>query len=186
MNHSQVIFGASFPARDQAAEVLQPGEEPLHAPTTARPSQAAAILRGFPATIVPMGSDQLCVVVRAQTAGQFRAVIGLVADQSLGRRREETLLEGSFDEPALMRSSAGHVHGERKTMAVCDRHDVAAFSAAIIAHSRAPFLALLKLPSMNASDRSSLPRSRKSSATCCRMRRSWPLRCHCWKRRWQV
>ena len=34
MNHSQVIFGATFPARDQAAEVLQPGEEPLHAPTT--------------------------------------------------------------------------------------------------------------------------------------------------------
>ena len=186
MNHGQIIFGASFPASDQPAEVLQPGEEPLHAPTSARPSQAAAILRGFPAAIVPMGSDQLCAVVRTQAARQRRAVIGFVADQALGRRREETLLEGGFDEPALMRSSAGHVHGERKTMAVCDRHDVAAFSAAIIAHSRAPFLALLKLPSMNASDRSSLPRSRKSSATFCSMRWSWPLRCHCWNRRWQV
>jgi hypothetical protein len=27
-----------------------------------------------------------------------------------------------------MRRSAGHVHGERKTMAVCDCHDFAAFA----------------------------------------------------------
>ena len=179
MNHGQVIFGSTFPADDQAAEVLQPSKEPLHAPTSARASQAAAVLRRLPATIVPMGSDQLRAVVRAQPACQWRAIIGLVADQALGRRGEEALLERGFDEPDLMRSSAGHVHGERKTMAVCNRHDVAAFSAAIVAHSRAPFLALLKLPSMKASDRSSLPRSRKSSASFCRMRRSWPVRCHC-------
>jgi len=169
MNHGQVIFRVTFPARDQAAKVLQPGKQPLDAPAATHAPQAAAILRGLAAAVVSMGSDQLHAVVRAQAAGQLRAVVGLVTDQSLRGRREETLLEGGFDEPALMRTSAGHVHGERKTMAVCDRHDVAAFSAAIIAHSRAPFLALLKLPSMNASDRSSLPRSRKSSASFCKI-----------------
>ncbi len=179
MNHGQIVFGATFPSRHQAAEVLQPGEEPLHSPASPRASQAAAILGGLAAAIVPVRRDQLRAVVRAQPTGQRRAVIGFVADQSLGRRREETLLESGFDEPAFMRSSAGHVHGERKTMAVCDGHDVAAFSAAIIAHSRAPFLTLLKLPSMKASDRSSLPRSRKSSASFCGRRRSWPVRCHC-------
>src|SRR5271166_883810 len=179
MNHGQVVFGASFPARDQATEVLQPGKEPLDSPSSACAPQTAAILGRLAAAIVPMGSDQLHAVVRAQPPCQRRAVIGLVADQSLGWRREEALLECGFDEPDLMRSSAGHVHGERKTMAVCDRHDVAAFSAAIVAHSRAPFLALLKLPSMNASERSNLPRSRKSSASFCRMRWSWPVRCHC-------
>ena len=169
MNHGQVIFRVTFPARDQAAKVLQPGEEPFDAPASARATQAAAVLRGLAAAIVSMRSDQLHAVVRAQAAGQFRAVVGLVADQSLRGRREETLPERGFDESDLMRSSAVHVHGERKTMAVCDRHDVAAFTAAIVAHSRAPFLALLKLPSMNASDRSSLPRSRKSSASFCKI-----------------
>jgi hypothetical protein len=82
-----------------------------------------------------------------------------------------------------MRRSAGHVHGERKTMAVADRHDFAAFAAASRADSRAPFFAELKLASMNDSLKSSFPRSRKSSASLCSNRVSNPERCHCWKRR---
>ena len=186
MNHGQIIFGVAFPAGDQAAGTLQPGKQSFDHPAPLGPPQTAAVLRCFPATVVSMRSDQLQSVMRAQPSRQGRAVIGLVTDQPLGRGGEEALLERGFDEADFMRSSAGHVHGERKTMAVCDRHDVAAFSAAIIAHSRAPFLALLKLPSMNASVRSIFPRSRKSSASLRRTRTSWPLRCHCWKRRWQV
>src|SRR3990167_7194299 len=48
---------------------------------------------------------------------------------------------------------------------VDDRHDFTAFSSASRADSRAPFFALLKLASMKVSDRSILPRSRKSSAS---------------------
>jgi hypothetical protein len=82
-----------------------------------------------------------------------------------------------------MRRSAGHVHGERKTMAVADRHDFAAFAAASRSDSRAPFFAELKLASMKDSLKSSFPRSRKSSASFCSSRVSNPDRCHCWKRR---
>jgi hypothetical protein len=82
-----------------------------------------------------------------------------------------------------MRRSAGHVHGERKTMAVCDCHDFAAFAAFCRADTRAPFFAPLKLASMKDSLRSSFPRSRKSSASFCSKRVSSPLRCQCWKRR---
>ena len=52
-------------------------------------------------------------------------------------------------------------------MAVADRHDFAAFAASSRTDSRAPFFAELKLASMNDSLRSSLPRSRKSSASFC-------------------
>jgi hypothetical protein len=38
-----------------------------------------------------------------------------------------------------MRRSAGDAAGDRKTMAVCDRHDFTAFSAASRADSSAPF-----------------------------------------------
>ncbi len=66
-----------------------------------------------------------------------------------------------------MRRSAGHAAGDRKTMAVCDRHDFAAFAAASRADSSAPFFAELKLASMKVSDKSILPRARRSSASVC-------------------
>jgi hypothetical protein len=78
-----------------------------------------------------------------------------------------------------MRRSTGHVQGERKTMAVADRHDFAAFTAASRADGGAPFFAELKLASTKASLKSSLPRSRKSSANFCNNRRSRPERCQC-------
>src|SRR3989475_2678433 len=56
----------------------------------------------------------------------------------------------------FMRRSAGDVAGDRKTMAVCDRHDFTAFTSASRADSSAPFFAELKLASMKVSDKSSL------------------------------
>jgi hypothetical protein len=67
------------------------------------------------------------------------AVVGPVADHSFWLGSRETLRDGSFDEFCFMRRSAGHVAGDRKTMAVCDRHDFAAFAAASWADSSAPF-----------------------------------------------
>jgi hypothetical protein len=79
----------------------------------------------------------------------------------------------------LIRRSAGHVHGERKTMAVADRHDFAPFTTAGRANGSAPFLAPAKVASTKASVRSILPRSRRSSASRWSSRSSRPLRCHC-------
>jgi transposase len=79
----------------------------------------------------------------------------------------------------LERRGAGDAAGDRKTMAVCDRHDFTSFSAASRADSRAPFFAELKLASMKVSDRSSLPRTRRSSASVCNNRVRVPSRCHC-------
>jgi hypothetical protein len=71
------------------------------------------------------------------------------------------------------------VHGERKTMAVADRHDLAPLTTASRTDGSAPFFAELKLASMKASVRSSLPRSRRSSANRRSKRRSSPVRCQC-------
>ena len=106
-------------------------------------------------------------------------VVGSIADQSLRLGSREALFDGGFDELGFMRRSAGDAAGERKTMAVCDRHDFAAFSPASRADSSAPFFAELKLASMNVSERSSLPRARRSSASACNSRVRVPSRCHC-------
>ena len=110
-------------------------------------------------------------------------VVGPVADHFRRNFREEALLERGFDELRFMRRSAGDADGERKTMAVDDRHDFTAFASASRADSRAPFGALEKLASRKVSDRSILPRSRKSSASFVSRRVKVLSRRHCWKRR---
>jgi len=179
LHHPEEIFWVIFPANDDATKIMKPSEQPLDLPTTVISAQHASVLCGFAAArgIVwghqphPEAFQDLCI--------QRVAVVGAVADQAFGSRAQEASLKGGSDELCFMRRSAGHVHGERKTMAVADRHDFAAFAAASRADSRAPFFAELKLASMNDSLKSSFPRSRKSSASFCSSWVSSPERCHC-------
>ena len=55
----------------------------------------------------------------------------------------EPPFDGLFDEFRFMRRSAGNATGDRKTMAVRDRHDFTAFSSASQADSSTPFFAEL-------------------------------------------
>lgn len=183
LHHPEEILWVVFPANDDTAKIMKPSEQALDFPTPAVAAQHATVLRGFPAAQRMMRSHQLYPEALLNLRIQRVAVVGAVADQSLGSFGKEAALDGSFNEFCFMRRSAGHVHGERKTMAVADRHDFAAFAAASRADSRAPFFAELKLASMNDSLKSSFPRSRKSSASFCSKRVSNPERCHCWKRR---
>ena len=172
-----------FPANDHATKIMKPGEQALNFPAATVATQHTAILGDFPAACGMVRRNQLDAEAFANLRIQRIAVVGAVANQAFGSFRKEAPLEGGFDEFCFMRRSAGHVHGERKTMAVADRHDFAAFAAASRADSRAPFFAELKVASMNDSLRSNFPRSRRSSANFCSSRVSNPDRCHCWKRR---
>ncbi len=168
-----------LPTRDQSTEVVKPGKQTLDFPAAAIAPQFAAVLRGFSRTVAVVGRDQMNAVFFSQLPVERIAVIGSVADHSFGLGFGEALLDGGFDEFRFMRRSAGDAAGDRKTMAVCDRHDFTAFSAASRADSSAPFFAELKLASMNVSDKSSLPRARRSSASACNSRVKVPSRCHC-------
>ena len=163
MDQPEEIVRVSLPPCDDAAEVMKPSEQAFDLPTTTPASKRSTILCAR-AAIRPMGSNQLNVVVGGEMVVQPVAVVGFVADQSGGELFEEPGREGGVDERDFMRRSAGHVDGERKTMAVANRHDFAALTASSRADRGAPFFAELKLASMNASLRSSLPRSRRSSA----------------------
>src|SRR5712692_2834853 len=168
-----------FPAADESAEVVEPGEKALDFPAAAVTAQFTAVLGALPAAIVLVGRDEPNAVFLPQALVQRVAVVGAVADHAFWFGSGETLLDGGFDELRFMRRSAGDAAGDRKTMAVCDRHECTAFSAASRADSSAPFFAELKLASMKVSDRSSLPRARRSSANACNSRVSVPSRCHC-------
>src|SRR5713226_820373 len=186
LDHAEEVGLVIFPAGDQAAEIVEPSEEAFDLPAAAVPPQFPTILCILPAAITLVRSDEMDAMLTPQLAVERIAVVGQVADHSFRLGPGETLLDGRFDEFRFMRRSAGDAAGDRKTMAVCDRHDFTAFSAASRADSSAPFFAELKLASMNVSDRSSLPRARRSSASACNRCVKVPSRCHCWKRRWQV
>src|SRR5712691_8531181 len=148
LKHAEEVSFVIFPAADESAEVVEPGEKALDFPAAAVTAQFTAVLGALPAAIVLVGRDEPDAVFLQQALVQRIAVVGAVADHSFWHGSRETLRDGRFNEARFMRRSAGHATGDRKTMAVCDRHDFAAFAAASWADSRAPFFAELKLASM--------------------------------------
>src|SRR5437879_5718094 len=185
LEHPEEVGFVELPASYEPTEVMQPSEKAFDFPATTVTAQLATVLGQIQA-VGAVGRDHANAVLAPQLAVQGVAVVGRIADHSFRPSTGETVLEGAFDEFRFMRRSAGKVAGDRKTMAVCDRHDFTAFTSASRADSSAPFFAELKLASMKVSDKSSLPRARRSSARACKSRVRVPSRCHCWKRRWQV
>src|SRR5271170_6703639 len=179
LHHPEESFWMVLPARDDTTIIMEPSKQTLDFPATTVAAQHAAILGDGFAAVPAVRRDQFHAQMFAHPLIQRIAVIGFVADQSLRCFAQESSLERGFDESGFIRRSADHVHGDRKTMAVCDCHDFAAFAAFCRADTRAPFFAELKLASMKASLRSSFPRSRKSPANVCSRLVSSPERCHC-------
>ncbi|HEY2408828.1 MAG TPA: hypothetical protein VGI10_22640 [Polyangiaceae bacterium] len=87
------------------------------------------------------------------------AVVGAVTDQAFGEWPQESASESFQDEFRFMPLTTRNPNGERKTIAVCHRHDLGRFAASSFANKSTPFFAPAWLPSMYASLRSSLPRA---------------------------
>ena len=155
LHHPEEIFWVVLPASDDAAIIMEPSNQTLDFPATSVAAQRAAVLGYGFAAVPAVRRDQFHAEKFADPLIQRIAVVGFVADQSLRNFTQESPLQRGFDKSGFMRRSADHVHGDRKTMAVCDCHDFAAFAAFCRADTRAPFFAELKLASMKASLKSS-------------------------------
>ena len=184
LHHPEEIFWVVLPASDDATIIMEPSKKTLDFPAATVAAQRATILRDGFAAVPAVRRDQFHAQMFADPLIQRIAVVGFVADQSLRCFAQESSLERGFDKSGFIRRSADHVQGDRKTTAASAIAMILLPLAAFCrANTRAPFFAELKLASMKASRRSSLPRSRKSSADFCSRRVSSPERCHCWKRR---
>lgn len=184
VDETEEVLDVVFPSRDEAAEVVHPREETLHLPALAVAAQLASILT--PASIAPVGRNHLDVVFLAERAVERVRVVGFVADEPGGEFVEKASGKNFFNKLALGRRSALDRYGERKTVISGDSDDLRALAAAGGADSEAPFLALAKVASTNASSRFSFPRWCRCRASRCSASSSFPLRTHCWNRRWQV
>src|SRR5262245_43170847 len=71
-------------SHDQAAEVAQPGERPLHLPAPLITLELAAVLKLDPCAVASVRADQVDIPFEQQPLPKPVAVIRLVADQSPG------------------------------------------------------------------------------------------------------
>ena len=186
LNHAEKITAMTFPTHQQAPEVLQPGEQPLDFPPAFVTPEFSSVLAVRSGAIATMRCDQLDAVLLGQKIIQRVAVISPIRNQAFRLRGHEAVLDRSRDQLLLMRRSACNPQGDRKTMAVCDCHELAPFADERSTNAIAPFFAPMKEASINVSSRPSCPRANKSSAKRQRMPYSTPERCQRWKRRWQV
>jgi len=165
--------------------MMKPGKQSFDPPTAAVAAQRAAILCGHPA-LAAMRCDHLDAIALGQITIQTITVVSLVADQARREGVEEAVSEDAFDELAFVRRSAFDTNGERKTVIIGESDDLGPFAAFCGPDREAPFFAPGKEASIKASSRSSFPRACSSSASTRKIRSSFPVRTHCWKRRWQV
>jgi hypothetical protein len=184
MDHSKEVLDVVLPSVHESAEVVHPGEEPLHFPAPLVASQGPSVLC-FGA-VAAIGCDHLDAVLVFQSSVESVGVVGLVADQSRWEFVEEAASKDFFDKLALCRRSALDRYGEWKTVISGDSDDLRTLAATGGADGKAPFLALAKVASTNASSRFSLPCSCNSRASSRSASTSLPSRIHCWNRRWQV
>jgi hypothetical protein len=175
-----------FVANNQSPEVLKPSEEALDIPSPLQPTQRTTILSDSLLSVGAMRSNQLDCMRFVEFFVEAVTVVSLVADEVFGASWSPGLLKSLLHQRHFVRRSAGHVDGERKTAAVCNCHDLAAFSPLGLPDLEPPFLAPAKEPSIKASAGLIAPRSSKSSANARRIASKTPARVHSWNLRWQV
>ena len=148
-----------LPAGRDPAVTEEPGEKALDLPASDVSSQRSAVLGLRTLAVRSVRRDELDPSLFAELRVEWIAVISSVANKTIGCVLEKAGIDRGLDEFRLMRRSTRNPGGDRKTSAVCDRHDLCALPPLGLPDGEAPFLAPAKVPSMKASVMSIPPRS---------------------------
>ena len=124
-----------FPADAQSAVVLEPRDGPFDRPATLVATQAPPVLRRAlrPAVGAVRRDHKSCVA--GQLIVEFVAVVGLVADESLGRVGGEDEVKQALHQLGFVRRGRGGVDRHRQTVRIDKHHDFHAFSGLGQAHA---------------------------------------------------
>jgi hypothetical protein len=185
MNEGGEALMTSIPASDHAFELVQPSKQALDLPAAFISAQRTPVLSCRSGTIASMRCNQ-ANASGCESLIERIAVIGTIPDKSSGSSQREGLIEGRFDKGDFMWTSRIRVHGEWKTMSICNHHELRTFAALGFSHFVAPFFATEKVPSMKHSSRSIWPRFSRCRARSSNILRNTPVLTHTLKRRKQV
>lgn len=164
MKERSVDINVPFPANDEPAEVVEPGERSFNLPASAVASQRPAVLCGGTPAALAMRADQLDPSPSQPLAMRIR-VIGPVRGQSFRLALSTTLvmrlharfIQGGLQQRHLRRRGRCQTEADRNSPAVRHHHALCALAAFGFSDTIAPFFAGKKLASTNASSQSSQP-----------------------------
>ena len=174
MGETEEVFDVVLPADDQAAKVMKPGKKAFDPPSPAVSTQRVPVL----------GDAAVC----GDWALSFQCRIVLQAERPACRNRKPCRRSAApatrpraarqriLYELAHRRRSAVNSNGEWKTVTSGDSDDLRALAPPRGANRKAPFFALAKVASTNASSRFSCPLSCRYRASARSAPSSLPLR----------
>jgi hypothetical protein len=147
----------------KSSEVEQPSEGTLYDPASAETTQLSTILVGI-LPIRLMRNDKVDTP-SLHALPEVLRIVTLVSDDSVGPLAGTTwpgtwygyFRERFFREVRLGSTGRRKVHSERNTLAVDQYHALCPLTFTCFSDARAPFLAAMNEPSMNASLQSSWP-----------------------------
>jgi hypothetical protein len=163
---------------------VKPGKKALDPPAPSVTAQRAAVLGN--SAIAAIGRDHFDSVLFFKVRIELVGIIGLVANEPRRQLVKEAARQRILYDLAFRRRSAVNRNGEWKTVTSGDSDDFRALAAPRGANGKAPFFALAKVASTNASSRLSCPLSCRCRASARNAPSNLPLRTHAWNRRWQV
>src|ERR1700733_15361025 len=172
-------------AHDQSAKVEQPRKEPFDFIAPYVSAQWPPVLSGHDAVLF-VGRNQFRAVLLHELFIQGVAVVGFVANQAFRYIGYDPSLQCGLDQFHFSRRSAFCPQGERKTMAVCNTHDLGTLSPLGFSNLSPPFLAGTKVPSTKHSFKSKPPASWRCWASVSRSFSITPERTQFWNRRCAV
>ena len=162
-NHSPIQLREVLLPDEHPPIALKMSEESLYLPASTVSPELPAILRSWLHPAPLMRSNRLNVQ-SGQLSIQRITIVSLVSNQPDREISGKPRCESLSYKLDFMRAGRTRVNGDRNTIAVDHCHDLATLAPLGLSHVPAPLLAVTNVPSMKHSVRSSLPRSRRSSA----------------------
>src|SRR5271170_6202470 len=176
-----------------AAEVLQPCVGAFDFPAFAVAAELAFIFKSAMAVVAAVRSDQLCAALfqpQAQRVGVVTAISNHAAQAgaraSTATARHFHLFERAFRKPVFGDLRRRKLRSDRYAAAVDHHHALRTFPTTCLADPEAPFFAVTKVASRNASSQSNNPRSSIGASSFHQARSQTPCSSHIRNRRQQV
>jgi len=167
-----------FIPKNNSPEIFEPSKKSIDFPSATITPQLSPVLDFRLFTSVAVRCDHFNAMLIAKTIIKWIAVIRFVANDFCRLFQGKAFANRILKQFHFMGRRAFNANGYRNTRRVCDGHDIGAFAAFRLADSTGPPFAGEKLPSINASRMSILPRPCRSSASAWTIRRKTPCRTH--------
>src|SRR5688572_16141287 len=187
LDQSQIIFSMVLVPHNQAAEVVEPSEQTFHFPSSLETAQRPSVLGlVFRPPVLFVRRNHLRAKLLEHLLVEPVAVVSFVTNQTFGHIGHKALFHRRGHQLHFSRASTLCAYGDRKTVAVRNRHEFAALPPLSFSHAEPPFFAGTNVPSMKHSRRSRPPRSLRSWATASSTCSSTLERTQFWNRRCTV